>query len=350
MNENQITELLVTGILERGPQALVDRFAVEVCGLREPLGEPQLFATQQRLRELSGTTRGLVVGLAPKREVSHSTANIGGNAIVDGVVAGSTMLLIENKISGALDWDQLVRHALHWSLPVDRVEPMWVADAVPPGYALTTWETLGGWLARERQRGDGPTAALLDLAQELQSRKLATLDAEAEHAPEAQPLDLELPSRPADPRVLSAAWDYGRVRKGCEELFARSPIEGRDCIDDTRRMREAFEVAGLPVPCGLRYAHRDGAMTPLRVLDTLYRGGGRLTDAYPPEWTGMRMRLTDHGADRAVLLAMLAWAGATKRDSARKNIFGTVPVIWPLTPERSPGLEALHAVVDGAER
>jgi hypothetical protein len=91
-------------------------------------------------------------------------------------------------------------------------------------------------------------------------------------------------------------------------------------------------------------------MTPLRVLDTLYRGRGRLKDAYPAQWTAARMRLTDHGADRAVLLAMLAWAGSATRQAARGNIFATVPVIWSLTPERSPGLERLHQVVDRARR
>ena len=126
------------------------------------------------------------------------------------------------------------------------------------------------------------------------------------------------------------------------------PVRGTDCLEDTVRMREAFEKAGGLVPCGLRWHGPGGAMTPLRVLSVMYRGEN-LSDAWPPAWTGLRMRSIDHGADRAVLAAMLAW-GVRQSGAKQDHTINNVPIVWSLAPERAPGLEQLHAAIGDALR
>jgi hypothetical protein len=346
--ENRLTDALVLGVLAGGPEPVVHRFVAEVCGVGQ-FGKIETIETQAPYRELPAP-RAAVVGIARLDGVSSRDLNISGKAVIDGLIAGQdTTILLEHKISGRCEQGQLIRHALYWSLDVGRDHPVWAADdPPPPGYRLVTWAHVSAWLARERERGECDGAAAHHVVGLL-----------GEHVAPSGPLgDLTraaattvgvLPApKPASIREIAKQWDFDRLHDACTALFAAAPVRGTDCLEDTVRMREAFEKAGQPVPCGLRWHGQGGAMTPLRVLSVMYRDEN-VSDAWPPAWTGLRMRTIDRGADRAVLAAMLAW-GLRQSGAKQEHTINNVPIVWSLAPERAPGLEHLHAAIGDAIR
>jgi len=51
---------------------------------------------------------------------------------------------------------------------------------------------------------------------------------------------------------ISREWDFARVRRTCLDLYGSELIGENDCPEDTTRLRNAYEVAGVPLPPGLR--------------------------------------------------------------------------------------------------
>lgn len=138
-------------------------------------------------------------------------------------------------------------------------------------------------------------------------------------------------------------------------MFGHEPIKEHDCLEDTARLIDAYTSAGETTPPGLRFCGADGAMTPERVLSVLYghTAGTRRTllhNAYPAAWTAFRDRTVGAGADRHVLVAMLAWAGRTTAEQARKRIQTNAVIAWTDAADRSPGLEELHRHLAPARR
>lgn len=122
-------------------------------------------------------------------------------------------------------------------------------------------------------------------------------------------------------------------------------VDKRSCRQDAQRIATEYEQARQPPPRDLA----GDPMTPTRVLTVLYSNEG-LTDAAPESWTELRPRLLNRGGDRAVLLALLAWARQNEGSTASKRLYTAVARIWPQAEARLPALGELHAAVDAARQ
>jgi hypothetical protein len=304
-----------------------------------------------------GPARGIVLGLASRSNVSADDGRGGewGESRLDAAIwDADTLVLIETKTgSGSLGSNQLVGHAIRGALDVPRESLVWTSERIPAGFVAATWNHVGGWLGREMSAADDhldPDAASR-LAAVLRGEGVCTADPSLPPIGESAatlPRTQEPPQWPVS--KISREWDFARVRRTCLDLYGSELIGENDCPDDTTRLRIAYQTAGVPLPHGLQDDRRGGAMTPERVLSVLYGNMGPagtrlLQNAYPKGWTAMRARTVESGADRHVLVAMLAWAARTDARAGRERIFEHVPRLWANAPLRSPGLERLHSAL-----
>jgi hypothetical protein len=184
-------------------------------------------------------------------------------------------------------------------------------------------------------------------AEVLASEGLCRLDPRASAARRAQPVDIEPAPAKVAVRDILGGRDAVAIARACRRFVTDHPVSDAACVCDTEGMTNAYVEQERRVPVGLRYHGTGGAMTPRRIITVLYTGEHK-TDAWPPTWTTLRTRVIDRGGDRMVLLAILAWALTTNDAAAARNVIDTVTTVWPITPDRSPGLEELHNAIRSA--
>lgn len=343
VHENAVTETLIATLQAAG-DAVAERFLREVCGVTVGAARPLHYRLQASWEAL-GHTRAIVVGLAPHTGLADADTKTTPGSIIDAVIAGEVAVLIEVKVRGRCERAQLARHARHWALSVP--DDVWAVGA-GPGVALTDWARVGGWLARELGRGAGTAeaAALEPLADLLREERLAELDAAVPPAPRAQPVPVEAPPAPAALETMVAGVDLARLRDACAALYgpgAPEHVPATACEADTRRVLADFATAGMNAPAGLLDAQAGGVMTPRRVLSALYSGQAP-RDAAPARWSDLRDRVIGRGGDRAVLLAMLAWADGRDGAAARR-VRENVALVWERAPSRGPAVTELHGLI-----
>jgi hypothetical protein len=352
MDENAITRELVPKTLQPSSPEISCRFAREVCGT-ELNAEPSLEFRYQATWERFKSRRGVVVGIAPDGTLATGSGARVGAAVVDALIAGNVLVLLEFKTSGRCNRDQLARHASHWALEINEDAAAWKADQPPAGICLATWDHLGGWLARElhRKHPKRERERLQSLADILSSSALIRLDPEIKPVPAAVAVAIERPPKPTPTAEIARGWDLGKVRRVCQELYG-IPGEGEHvskyaCAADAARVLSDFERADAQPSKRLRDQQTGGPMTNRRVLSVLYGGEG-LTDAAPRNWTVFRDRVIERGGDRAMLLTMLAWARGNPQDRRAHDVERMVSLLWERTPERTPALPELHEALTTA--
>lgn len=357
LNEDAVTEALIAALEGAGPEA-TSRFLAEVVGVACQSDRFEYWGTPRKAWiPVDGPTLGLVVGLSVSGDLaSNRWIQSGwGESKVDASISSEDLLvLFEVKVRrGALEGTQMVRHATVGALSVDPDLVPFTGDALPPGFALRTWADVGSWLAHELARPEHQPE-IVELAATLSEQGIcqpigtATGPAAVLTAREPRPRPTALPG-------ITAEWDFRRVREVCSRVFGHEPIKEGDCLEDTRRLVGAYTSTGKEeTPLGLRFHGPDGAMTPLRVLSVLY---GRTSDpqrwlsnAYPAAWTAFHDRTIGAGADRHVLVAMLAWAGGISANQTRKRIQANATIAWTDAPDKAPGLEELHRHLAPARR
>ncbi len=144
MHETEITKHLIDHTLAGEPE-LTASFVREVCGV-ETASTWFECAREVEIRD-DRAPRGIVVGIAPLPGVGTGDQRLLGSR-PDGLIATADLLvLLEFKRVGRLEHFQLVRHATEWAFDI----PMDLGfEPTPPGFALRTWHTVGGWVARAR--------------------------------------------------------------------------------------------------------------------------------------------------------------------------------------------------------
>ncbi|RKQ90864.1 hypothetical protein C8N24_0679 [Solirubrobacter pauli] len=340
MHENAVTEALVNALQASG-DAVAARFLLEVFGVEVKRGSPLRYRLQAGWEPL-GHTQAIVAGLAPLPGLADADTKTTPGSIVDAVIAGDVAVLIEVKVRGRCERAQLVRHARHWALSVPGEG--W-STGTGPGLALTTWARVGGWLARELDRESAAT--LVALAAVLEGEGLVELNPAVPAADPVEAVPVEAPPTPTAFAAMTAGVDLARLRRRCVALYGPGGPEhvaADGCKADTERVIAAFEAAGMHVPPGLREVQRGGVMTPRRVLSALFGDEG-LRAAKPKHWTDLRDRVLGRGGDRAVLLAILAWAAA-RRDAEADLVSSNVALVWARAPERGPAVPELHTAID----
>ena len=327
--------------------AVAARFVREVCGQEV---EPSSFAFEKQpaLRD-DRPASGIVIGIAPQPGVANIDASTIGSR-PDGLLASESLLvLLEFKVVGRCEYMQLVRHAQEWALDVAPRVPRW-ADDPPPGFGLVTWTTVGGWLARllgDPLLTDAERATLDALGAMLVAEDVCTLDASVAPAGPTEAVLVHPDPDPTPVRDIARHVDLPKLRAMCRALFrpgGSCHVAGgssHECELDAKRLRAAYRISQQPVPPLL--ADVD-PMTPYRVLSAVY-GGENLRDAYPRTWTIMVKRVLHRGGDRAVLLALAAWA-ANAQGQRATQVRAAVERVWAQAEPRLPGLEALHEAVD----
>lgn len=176
---------------------------------------------------------------------------------------------------------------------------------------------------------------------------LGTPDQAQDAATRAVTLPVDHP-RPVPVREMVAGLDLDELATSCAALYGRRGshrVDENACRQDARRIAAEYEQAQQPLP-------RDIAgdpMTPSRVLTVLYSNEG-LTHGAPAAWTDLRTRLLNRGADRTVLVALVAWARHDEGSTASKRLYAGVARLWSQTEERLPALGELHAAVDEARQ
>lgn len=357
MNEDEVTSHLVKALRECGPEA-TRRFLRDVAGVTSSRDQFWYWDKPKHTWvPPDEPARGIVLGLASRFNVSADDGRGGewGESRLDAAIWDvDTLVLIETKIrSGSLGSNQLVGHAIRGALVVPGENQVWTSESIPAGFVAATWDHVGGWLGREMSAADDhldPDAASR-LAAVLRGEDVCSSDPSLPPIGESAvtlPRTQEPPQWPVS--KIRGEWDFTRVRRICLDLYGSELIGENDCTEDTTRLRGAYRTAGEPLPPGLQGDRRGGAMTPERVLSVLYGNMGPagttlLHNAYPKGWTAMRARTVESGADRHVLVAMLAWAGRTDAKAGSKRIFEHVPRLWAKAPLRSPGLERLHSAL-----
>jgi hypothetical protein len=151
--ENMLTDQLIMDVLRPGSAVAAARFAHDVCGVTD-FGTVRWMRTQvERFTDLD-SPRAVVVGIAPLPGTKPGDRNLSGKAIPDAVIcADGTSIVLEHKVTGVCERSQLIRHALHWALAVDRDEPLWPSVSPPAGYRTATWGDVRAWALRERELG-----------------------------------------------------------------------------------------------------------------------------------------------------------------------------------------------------
>jgi len=155
---------------------------------------------------------------------------------------------------------------------------------------------------------------------------------------------------PAWLEELARSVDLRELGALCTELYGDPANEfyeagdGRPapvhCRDDSRRVADAYRAAGEPIPKVL--LQRGGNVITLRrALCLLFGPESYERSVADPQTTVRPRKLVDVGCDRAVLLAMLAWAWGRPGWNA-EHLRRIVAAAWPHAPRRSHGAPELH--------
>lgn len=347
MNEISLRNLLIQSTLAPSVE-LTRTFLRDVVGLEPEPGAAYRYLTEATW-ENAGQQRALVVSIAPLAGVGFRDQRYGAGSRVDAAILDRTAVLLELKIAGQAEHAQLLRHARHWALALpagrDGAE-----SELGTGFALRTWSHVLGWVGREFERADLESrdrARLRSLAVALRELGLGEPDYKLAPAGRAVPADVDHPA-PVPTREMTDGINLSALHDACARLYGRNGshhVAATGCRADAAVIRAAHERDGLPVPSGLE----GNPMTPRRVLSVLY-GNLKLTDAAPAAWTDLRQRLLPRGADRAVLVALLAWADRNPTTSAATRLNRAVARVWSQTPERNPGFDELHAAIAMSDR
>lgn len=261
-------------------------------------------------------------------------------------------VVLESKAVANLDGAQLARHAFRWELENARVGPRGLIP--PPSWSLKRWQHVSAW-ARTAAKAETEVAAFLlrQLAEYLELAGVTDARIETSPAPGPGPL------APAWLDDLAAAADLERVALACQELYGDedSPwfvsgdgVDSRiDTRADSRRVAEAFRAAGQPAPPSILKRGGD-VITPRRALSILYGPDRYERSVAEPDVKNRAAKLKGAGADRAVLLGILAWAWPQSGALVAHNARRIVAHAWRDLPSSTPAASELHERLDERAR
>lgn len=347
--EDNLTRALVVTLAEVSEPARY-RFLGDICGI-EDAGAASRVAPDLQLQPLPVEGRDqaraeVLLGISPlggiepgTLEVDHGGSRADGLAVFD----SHALVVIEAKAIGRCHGAQLARHAHAWGL----ASP--TPQGPPPSWPMRTWQDLADWArhsAAQESRAVGQFL-LLQFADYLDLAQVTTRSAVA-LAPSAK-VERDVPA-PAWMDDLAAGVDLDRVAEICAMHYGdpKSPhyvagesgTEFVDCRGDSRRVAAAYREAREKVPPVLLQRGGD-VITPRRALCILYGPDRYEASIAEPETSKRAAKLIGTGADRAVLLGMLAWAWdrpGTRPSYLRQIIAAT----WSRAPVLSPAAPELH--------
>ena len=285
----------------------------------------------------------ILLGLSPEGRVAPGTVRSPeGQSRVDAVVdaPGVVRLLVESKLVGGCDGDQLWRHARAWDQP----EPALVAGRMrlPDNWVMRSWEDVRVWASEERGQGHVTPVADFLLAQLADYLSLCGVAGTVAPRPKTA-----IPNEPLPP--VAPAADLGVVRAVCRELYGHDgayQVTGPACQADMATVRERCRISGTSVPPGLLSQAAGGVITPRRLLSILYGPDRYQQSALPPSDTGGARKYLSRGIDRAALLGVLAWADAHS-GPYRRYACRFVARAWPDAPNEGVTAPELVAELRG---
>lgn len=338
--EQNVTRALLITLEHAGPQA-TSRF-IQQLGRSRVDADAFSYDLEVVHRQPDGS-KVILLGLSPEGRVTPgSVRSSGGQSRVDAVLEapGRIRVLIESKLVGGCDGDQLWRHALAWG----QAEPQTVGGRVrlPENWVMRSWEDVRSWAVGERGAADVPPVGDFLLGELADYLVYCGVAGTIERPARKSVADLPVPP-------LAPAADLAVVREVCRTLYGNggpNHVTGPACRADMATVIEQCRRNGAPVPPGLLNDAKGGVITPRRALSILY-GRDRYEQTVLPQSdvTGARKHL-ERGMDRAVLLGVLAWAGqaaAPFRNYAIRMVaraWDDAPVQTAVAPELTAALRA----------
>lgn len=349
--EDNLTRALTVTLDHASPETRA-AFVHELCGLDVP---PNIAArarlTLQPL-EAAGD-RGVLVGISPRgglgsRDFEESPAGSRPDLLID--FPDGRFVIIESKAVGGTDGSQLWRHARAFGLELPRVRAG--KPELPASWIQQSWSDIAAWANGEHD--DTPVAAFLlqELAEYLDLAGVTRAVAPVTRARPAVPASVS--REPIDSTVLvvlAESVDLDAVARVCTRLYGDpgSPhyVYGDDetgdtyTTEDSATVRDTYRRQREKIPPGLAL-NGGNVITARRALSIAYGPKSRFVQSIATAQTRDAIgKLIGVGADRAVLLGLLAWAWpktSTRAERMRTIIAGA----WERAPVRGHAADELH--------
>jgi GTP pyrophosphokinase len=328
--EMSVTKALVV-TLEHGGEKASQSFAEHLLG-RSAVSGAFAGALEVPFRDPDGR-EVVVLGLSPLGALTSETfSSPTGERRVDATLETDDLLvLVESKVVGGCDPDQLWRHARAFG----QAEPVATGQGwlVPGNWVMRSWGDVVRWA----------DSLLADPSVEPTSRFLLTQLRDYLHlcrfVADEQPR--RTPARADDARdalaPLSEALDLRAIRACAAELYDRPGaagyVDARGCRADAARVAAACVDSEIDVPAELHDAQGNPAdvITPRRALSILYGPDAFEATVAVASPIGGARKFLARGIDRCALAAMLAWAD-TASDTFGANVRRLVLAAWPAAP------------------
>jgi GTP pyrophosphokinase len=341
--EMSVTKALVV-TLEHGGEKAAQSFAEHL------LGRPAVSGTfagdlEVPFRDPAGR-EVVVLGLSPLGALTSEafSSPTGGSRVDATLETDQLLVLVEAKVVGGCDPDQLWRHARAFG----QDEPVATGEGwlVPGNWVMRSWSDVIGWTDVLLADPDVDPVTRFMLAQLRDYLGLCGFIADE------QPRRVRAKADDARDALaaLSEALDLRAIRDHAAALYG-SPgavgyVDARGCRTDAARVAAACLASGVDAPPELHDARGEPAnvITPRRALSILYGPDAFEATVAVASPVGGARKFLARGIDRCALAAMLAWAdtaSATFGANARRLVLAawpTAPWVGPATPELARAL------------
>ena len=303
--------------------------------LLQPLESPEA-----PLRRLVGLSP---VGALNRRDFEEGAGGSRPDLLI--VIPGKAVIVIESKAVSGTNGEQLWRHARAHGLPL----PVRRAGKlqIPDEWVQQSWRHLARW-AEEASDPD-PIAAFL-LCEFAEYLHISGVTGRTVSKP--SPRVVELDSAHDDfLTALAQASDLDEVTSVCKRLYGdpASPFYVYGDVEqghtytsqDSARVRRVYQEAGEPIPP--RLTHNGGnVITARRALSIAYGSKVRYLQSFAHGRTQETVsKFAGVGADRAVLLGLLAWAWP-RSDQRAGYLRAVIAKAWSGAPIHSLSTPELH--------
>jgi hypothetical protein len=309
--ENSVTKALINTLEHGGPE-LTSSFARKVARVDVRAGAFE-FGLEVTHRPAPAENT-VLLGLSPAGRVEPGSLRTPhGESRVDALIEapGALRILVESKIVGGNDGDQLWRHARAWGQPEpERSAGRW---RQPDNWRMRSWADVQAWGAEELGSGASSAVGGFLLQQLLEYLDLCGLMVDRQRSRHGRSAATAGDDGRAAIVPLIRDVDLAEVRRICARLYG-SPaapfhVTGSSCRADSRRIvDDAGRHGASPPPEVLQGGRPADVITPRRALSILY-GPERYEQSVAPksDTSGARKYL-NRGIDRCALLGMVAWA------------------------------------------
>jgi hypothetical protein len=273
--ENNVTRALVVTLQHAGADVTA-RFVRELADVRHTATE-FTHDLEVPYRDSSGP-RVVLLGLSPDGRIeANSIGDPAGSSRVDALIdaPGEVRVLLESKIVGGCDGDQLWRHARAWGQrePV-RQGATW---RLPENWVQRRWADVHAFGSRDSTRPDVEPVGRFLLGQLAEYLELCGLAGQEQRARAVRRDTITLDDgRDGILSMLGAAPNGDAIHEICDRLYGGPArpyyVGGEDCRADSARVAQAYSSDGAQSRRELLDSRGEPAnvITARRALSILY--------------------------------------------------------------------------------